>query len=116
VLVRIGPSCFCTIPLLTHRPNPVPFSSFVVKKGSKSFPAELAGIPEPLSAKITRTPRRLWYYQSRPGDIRTFMDVETASSGLLISCEMDAAMRPAAANFSDFRSAAPDCRCRSSDI
>lgn len=67
VRIEIVPSCFCTIPLLTHKPSPVPFSSLVVKKGSKTLPVAAAGIPQPLSAIRMRTPRREGARQSRPG-------------------------------------------------
>ena len=31
--MRILPPCFCTMPMLTQRPSPVPCSPFVVKNG-----------------------------------------------------------------------------------
>lgn len=55
---RIEPWCFCTIPLLTQRPNPVPRSPFVVTNGSKIRLRFSREIPIPLSAITTRTPDR----------------------------------------------------------
>src|SRR6266446_5211736 len=62
---RIQPPCLSTIPLVTHRPRPVPFSPFVVKNGSKSLRRFSREIPGPLSAMKTRTPRLVGFLQSR---------------------------------------------------
>lgn len=47
---RIDPLCFTTISELTHKPNPVPVTSLVVKNGSKMCFRTAAVIPEPVSA------------------------------------------------------------------
>src|SRR5205807_385184 len=48
------PAWFWIIPLTIHNPNPVPFSPFVVTKGSKIVRIISGGIPDPLSAMRIR--------------------------------------------------------------
>src|SRR5712691_8204885 len=62
---RIQPPCLSTIPLVTHRPRPVPFSPFVVKNGSNILRRFSQEIPGPLSAMKTRTPRLVGFLQFR---------------------------------------------------
>ncbi len=62
---RIQPPCLSTIPLVTHRPRPVPFSPFVVKNGSNILRRFSRETPGPLSAMKTRTPRLFGFLQSR---------------------------------------------------
>src|SRR5439155_15981954 len=49
------PPCFLTIPSATHRPRLVPLSALVVKNASKTLPRCSGGMPDPLSAIVTRT-------------------------------------------------------------
>src|SRR5579871_4525832 len=53
---RMEPWCLSTIFLQTQSPNPVPTSFLVVKKGSKTSSRADAGIPDPVSATVMRTP------------------------------------------------------------
>lgn len=63
-LTLILPRCLEIIPILSHKPNPEPFSSFVVKKGSKIFRRISAVIPIPGSTIVMRTPAREASFQS----------------------------------------------------
>ena len=81
---RIQPSCFWIMPLVTHNPRPVPLSALVVTNGSNTFGFASAGMPAPLSANITRTPRRGARRISTAGDTRTLMYVAPASSALIM--------------------------------
>ena len=54
--IRMDPPSRSAIPRATHRPSPVPVSPLVVKNGSKTRLALWAGIPQPLSARVTRSP------------------------------------------------------------
>ena len=49
VRTRTKPPCFSTIPRETHNPRPVPFSPFVVKKGSKRLANTRGSMPDPVS-------------------------------------------------------------------
>ena len=64
---RIQPPCLSTIPLVTQRPRPVPFSPFVVKNGSNILRRFSRETPGPLSAMKTRTPRLVGFLQSPRG-------------------------------------------------
>ena len=55
--MRMVPPCLSIICLLTQRPSPVPTVPLVVKNGSKICCRELALMPLPLSATVTRTQR-----------------------------------------------------------
>src|SRR5437763_15676510 len=55
---RIVPPCCSTIPFVTHKPNPVPLSPFVVKNGSKTRVRCSGAMPGPVSESVMRTPVR----------------------------------------------------------
>ena len=63
-LTVILPRCLEIIPMLSHTPSPEPFSSLVVKKGSKIFRRVSAVIPIPESTIVMRTPAREVSFQS----------------------------------------------------
>ncbi len=51
----MSPPCRRTMPYTMLMPNPLPFSPFVVKKGSKRRRLTSADIPSPVSLTVTTT-------------------------------------------------------------
>src|SRR5450631_828864 len=55
---RMEPPCFSTMPLVTHRPSPVPTDCLVVKKGENNFLFAESDMPQPLSPTAILTAAR----------------------------------------------------------